>query len=186
MASPLPIPRLEPQAYLDWENAQADKHEYVEGEVFAMVGVKRSHAVVTGNVFAALHAALGDGPCRPFASDMKVQVEQANAFFYPDVFVTCDPRDADADYVMRYPVLIVDVLSDSTAAYDRGAKFARYRQLGSLKEYLLIDPDLRDADLFRRDDRDNWVLITAATMGPIGLAAVGVTLNHETVFAGLS
>lgn len=177
--------RLEPHAYLDWEHIQAERHEYVDGQVFAMAGAKRSHAIVAGNVFAALHAALADGPCRAFVSDMKVRVEKANAFFYPDVAVTCDPRDVDHDYAMAYPVLIVEVLSESTAAYDRGEKFARYRQLDSLEEYLLIDPDARHADLFRRDRQGNWVLISAASTGPIGLASVGVTLPRDVVFAGL-
>ncbi len=179
------VHRLEPHAYLEWEHTQTERHEYVDGQVFAMAGAKRAHAIVTGNVFAALHAALADGPCRPFVSDMKVRVEKANAFFYPDVAVTCDPRDADQDDAMAYPVLIVEVLSESTAAYDRGEKFARYRLLESLDEYLLIDPGARHADLFRRDRQGNWVLISAASTGPIDLVSVGVTLARARVFAGL-
>lgn len=97
-------------------------------------------------------------PCRTFISDMKLKVEAADAFYYPDVFVTCDPRDRDTDLFKRYPSLVVEVLLESTARYDHGRKFANYRLLDSLREYVLIDPEARTVDVFRRDAEGHWVL----------------------------
>ena len=113
---------------------------------------------IAGNVFALLKDHLRGGSCRAYISDMKLRVETANAFFYPDVFVTCDERDHQAKLFMSHPRLIVEVLSDSTAAFDRGEKFAIYRQIPTLDEYLLVDPDSLRADCFRRDNTGHWVL----------------------------
>jgi len=178
----LRIPHLEPQAYLEWESAQAAKHEYVKGEVFAMVGATSGHVTVALNVAIALRQSLRGGPCRVFVSDMKLHVARANAYFYPDVLVTCDPHDLAQQQFKSNPVLIVEVLSESTAGYDRGEKFAHYRSLDSLREYLLIDPDKRLVDLFRRDDAGNWALITPAATDQVMLASVGVTIAQDILF----
>ena len=110
------------------------------------------------NIASLLKDHLRGGSCRAYISDMKLRVETANAFFYPDVFVTCDERDHQAKLFMSHPRLIVEVLSDSTAAFDRGEKFAIYRQIPTLDEYLLVDPDSLRADCFRRDNTGHWVL----------------------------
>ncbi|MGZ8216536.1 Uma2 family endonuclease [Methylomagnum sp.] len=144
--------------YLAWEADQATKHEYVRGEVFAMAGVKDAHVTVALNVASWLKTHLRGTPCRTYIADMKLQVEAADAFFYPDVFVTCDPRDQGTDLFKRYPSLIAEVLSESTARYDHGRKFATYRLLDSLQEYVLIDPDAQTVDVFRRDATGHWVL----------------------------
>lgn len=139
MGLPLGKSRFCAEDYLAWEAEQADRSEYMGGEVFAMVGVRREHATVAGNVFAALRQHLRGTPCLPFIADMKLRVASADAFFYPDVMVTCDSRDRRADLFVEHPQLIIEILSDSTAAYDRGVKFATYRQIAELQEYVLID-----------------------------------------------
>ena len=133
MANPALKPRFSPEEYLAWEAEQVEKHEYVDGEVFAMAGAGEGHVTITGNVYMALRQHLKGSPCRTFMADMKVQANANNAFFYPDVVVTCSARDAQDPLVKREPTLIVEVLSPSTAAYDRGAKFSSYRQLASLQ-----------------------------------------------------
>jgi Uma2 family endonuclease len=158
MAHPKSQPRLAPAEYLQWEAAQPDKHEFVDGEIFAMVGATRDHVTISLNAAALLKEHLRGGPYRVYMSDMKLRVERANAFFYPDVMVTCDARDHRASTHLEHPMLIVEVLSESTAAYDRGEKFAKYRQLASLKEYVVVDPATRRIDCFRRDPTDHWVL----------------------------
>ncbi|MGH8610643.1 MAG: Uma2 family endonuclease [Gammaproteobacteria bacterium] len=158
MSATYPATPLTPEAYLEWEKTQPEKHEYLNGNVYAMVEARDAHVTVAGNAFALLREHLRGGPCRAFISDMKLRVEQGNAFFYPDVFVTCDPRDLVEEYFKRYPVLVIEVLSDTTAAFDRGRKFALYRRLESLREYVLIDPDSFTVDCFRRDDSGHWVL----------------------------
>lgn len=147
--------------YLAWEERQETKHEYVRGEVYdvyAMVGARDAHVTVAGNVFALLKAHARGTPCRTYIADMKLRVEAAGVFFYPDVFVTCDARDRDSDKFKSHAVLVVEVLSESTAGYDRGGKFATYRLLESLREYVLIDPDRRTVDVFRRNAEGRWVL----------------------------
>ena len=168
--------------YLGWEMRQPDKNEYVSGEVFAMVGVTRRHATAAGNIFSLLAAHLADGPCRVYMSDMKLRVEAASAFYYPDVFVTCDPRDHQAEDFMSTAVLVVEVLSPSTAAYDRGEKFAAYRQLASLKEYVLIDPERKRIECFRRGEGRLWVLHEPGPEQALTLQSVDVRVASEDVF----
>jgi Uma2 family endonuclease len=168
--------------YLAWEAQQTDKHEFVRGELFAMVGVSRRHATVAGNMFTLLRARLQDGPCRAYMSDMKLRVETAGAFYYPDVFVTCDPRDHRADDFMSSAVLIVEILSPSTAAYDRGEKFASYRKLLTLSEYLLIDPDRKRIECFRRNESGRWVLHEPGEDHSMSLQSVDLRLDEGSVF----
>jgi Uma2 family endonuclease len=134
MGLPQPNGYLDPDAFLEWEKTQLEKYEYLDGQivqVYAMVGARDAHVTVALNVASLLRERLRGGPCRVYISDMKLRVEAANAFFYPDVFVTCDPRDRAEDTCKRFPLLVVEVLSESTAGYDRGRKFAVYRQVGS-------------------------------------------------------
>ena len=136
MGLPQPNGYLDPDAFLEWEKTQLEKYEYLDGQVvqvYAMVGARDAHVTVALNVASLLREHLRGGPCRVYISDMKLRVEAANAFFYPDVFVTCDPRDRAEDAYKHFPLLVVEVLSDSTAGYDRGRKFAVYRRLESLK-----------------------------------------------------
>ncbi|WP_415879269.1 Uma2 family endonuclease [Methylomonas sp. TEB] len=144
--------------FLAWEETQAEKHEFVAGEVFAMTGARQDHVIVCGNIFAGLKQRLRGTPCRPYVADLKLRVEAADAFFYPDVMVSCHPSDLGNQQFISNPSLIVEVLSDSTAAYDRGGKFAAYRQLESLNEYLIIDIDARRVECFRRTADNDWLL----------------------------
>ncbi|WP_089728915.1 Uma2 family endonuclease [Candidatus Thiosymbion oneisti] len=158
--------------YLAGEEIAPLKHEYVAGEVFAMAGAGEAHVTVALNLASMLRNHVRGGPCRVYISDMKVRVEQADAFYYPDVFVTCDPADGREKRFKRNPILIVEVLSDSTAAFDRGAKFAHYRQLDSLLEYVLIEPERPLVDIFRRNAEGGWVLHPVAEGGELVFAAI--------------
>ncbi len=134
MGIPQPAAKLSFEDYLAWEAGQPEKHEFVRGETFAMAGARRVHVTVSGNLFAAFKGHLRGTPCRTYMADMKLRVEEADSAFYPDVMVSCDPRDHAADLYLSHPVLLVEVLSDNTAAFDRGDKFAHYRKLPSLQE----------------------------------------------------
>ncbi|MDP2433063.1 MAG: Uma2 family endonuclease [Pseudomonadota bacterium] len=168
--------------FIEWENEQPDKHEFLAGEVFAMGGTRRAHVAVTGNCYAKLKEYLRDGPCRAFMADMKVEVQTADAVFYPDVLVTCHPDDLKADLAMSHPKVIIEVLSESTAAYDRGDKFALYRQLDSLQEYALIDPDSRRVEVFRRMDSGDWLLAASESSLGLILKSLDFRADLETVF----
>ena len=158
MARPEKIAEFPAQEYLNWENLQKEKHEYFRGEVFAMVGATRKHVTLAGNSFTSLANHLRGTPCRPYMSAMKLHIESANAFFYPDVLVSCDSADHAAETYLTAPILVIEVLSASTEAYDRGEKFAAYRQIPSLKEYVLADPENRTVEIYRRDDSGRWYL----------------------------
>jgi Uma2 family endonuclease len=168
--------------FLKWETEQAERHEFVEGEIFAMVGVTRQHATVAGNVFALLKQHLKGTPCRVYMADMKVKLQTASAFFYPDVFVTCSEQDHQAELFMSEPRLIVEVLSESTEAYDRGDKFEKYRQFASLQEYVLINPFKRKVDSFRLDNTGHWVLYEFTGDVPVEFSSVGLLLDGALLY----
>jgi Uma2 family endonuclease len=115
---------------------------------------------------------------------MKLRVESANCFFYPDVFVTCDPRDrtAETDYFKLHPILVAEVLSESTAAFDRGRKFGIYRELESLREYVLVDPDRHSVEVFRRDPTDHWVLYPYGPGSEVELTSIGLRVPIVTIY----
>ena len=183
MSLPAPQPFFDAQAYLAWEAEQSTKHEYHDGEVFAMAGASDAHVTVAGNVYMALRNHLRGSPCSVFISDMKLRVEEDNAFFYPDVFVTCAASARGQSHSKSAPVLVVEVLSPATSAYDRGAKFAAYRKLPTLREYALIDPERLSLDLFRREgDSKRWVLHPIEAGGHVEWASVGLQVPLEALY----
>ena len=183
MGLPLTRQRLTPEEYLAWEVLQPDKHEYVGGEIFAMAGGEDRHATVALNIAMALRNHLSGTPCRVYVADVRVQTDEA--FFYPDVFVTCSSADAQDRLRKREPSLIVEVLSPSTAAYDAGAKFAHYRSIASLQEYLLVDIERRSADLFRKTAEGLWMLHPFALADKLHLASVDLRAPVTALFAEL-
>lgn len=187
MGLPQTKPLFDADAYLAWEAEQPDRSEYVAGEVFAMVGVRREHATVTLNIGSALREHLRGSPCLPFIADMKLRVATADAFFYPDIMVSCDARDRQSGILyLEHPKLIVEVLSESTAAHDRGAKFVAYRQIADLQEYALIDIDERRVEVFRRQPGNEWLLHDYAAEAACRFESVGLTLEMERVFEDVS
>jgi Uma2 family endonuclease len=150
--------RLSPQAYLAWEATQPKKYAYVDGQIFAMTGGTIPHNQLALNLASALKAYLRGKGCLVVMADVKVEVSVNGPYHYPDVMVSCDPRDQDAMKLVRYPCLIVEVLSPSTADYDRGDKFTHYRQISTLPEYVLIDAEQISVDRYRRLSPRRWEL----------------------------
>lgn len=181
MAMPQTEKRFDASAYLRWEEAQAERHEYVAGEVFAMVGVRQSHNVATLNLASYLRQALKGGPCRVFVESVKTRIDAADCFFYPDVLVTCDPRDRLTPDYVSHPLLVAEVLSESTAAFDRGGKFAAYRKLDSLQDYVLIDLAAGRVEVFRRDAENHWVLHDYGPGEHVELASLGLDLPVDQI-----
>src|SRR4028119_1182192 len=144
--------------YLEGERVSPIKHEYRRGQVYAMVGAKKPHIVIAGNLVTLFNNHLDNTPCLVLSSDIKVRLEEANCYYYPDVAVTCDERDTDSteDFIL-YPSLVVEVLSPSTAAFDRGDKFADYQTSPSLQEYVLITQSEIKIECFRVNAEGNWV-----------------------------
>ena len=182
-ALPQTKPAFSADDYLAWEATQAQRHEFVEGEVFAMAGAEDRHVTVCLNIAMALRQHLRGTPCRTFMADMKVQAEAASSYFYPDVVVTCSAADAESRQIKREPLLIVEVLSPGTEAYDRGEKFQRYRQIPSLAEYALVDIEHRRVDVFRKQADGLWVLHPFEVDTQMVLASVDLAIPVETLYA---
>ncbi len=181
MAIAQPKHRLTPEDFLAWDATQTQRHEFVDGEVFAMAGAGEGHVTVALNVAMALRQHLAGTPCRTFITDMKLQA--AKAFFYPDVMVTCSASDASSPLIKHEPVLLVEVLSPSTAAFDRGNKFATYRTIATLREYLLVDPDKHRADLYRLGGDGLWVLHPFDERTAVHLASVQLDIPPAVLWA---
>ena len=147
--------------YLGVEREAVDtKHEYVAGHVYAMTGASYHHNLIAANLVRRLGNQLDAGPCTVLSNDMRVRVEAADASTYPDVVALCDEpafHDERSD-VLTNPILLIEVLSPSTEGYDRGGKFALYRALPSLRQYILVAQDRYSVDVFTRRDDNRWVL----------------------------
>lgn len=174
-------PLIEVADYLAGEAVSSIKHEYVDGEVFAMAGASEEHATIAGNVFALLRAHVRGGPCRVYMADMKLRVERAQAYFYPDCFVTCDPADSAEPLAKQRARVVIEVLSESTEGYDRGGKFAAYRELPSLDEYVLIDSRTRSVEVFRRHP-EGWVLQPVPEDGRLQLHSLGFDCAMDSIY----
>ena len=180
----LPLEKLTLPAFLEWENAQETRNEFYRGDIFARVGARRAHGTVVSNLVRHLGNALDGSPCRVFHEGMKVQVAD-EAILYPDVFVTCDKVDLVTEMIFKAPVLVVEVLSPATEGYDRGQKFALYRRLASLREYVLIHPDTRRIESFTRGADGLFVLHDMSESGALQLRSLEISLSSEALFAGL-
>jgi Uma2 family endonuclease len=185
MANPawaLPEPLLPPEAYLLLENDNPDgiRHEYVSGQVYAMVGASRNHNRTGGRMYARLLRHLQGTPCEPFQSDMKVKVQNGGdvRFYYPDVQVTCT-EETDR-YYNEHPCLVVEVLSDSTKRQDRTEKRLAYQTLPSLQEYVLLSQDSPYLELYRR--RTDWQRECYAGTQTVTLESVDLTLVVEELY----
>jgi Uma2 family endonuclease len=155
------------------------RHEYVDGEVYAMVGASDRHGLIAGNLHTALNRHLPDR-CQVFMSDMKVRIKTAerDIFYYPDLLVSCDPRDREP-YYRRYPCLVAEVLSPHAERLDRFEKFLFYRQLDTLEEYLLVSQDYRQVEVFRRAEQ--WQ-VTRYTIGEVPLLSVDLAVAIDAIY----
>ena len=179
---------MSPQEFLEWEKNQELRYEYIDGEVFAMTGGTKPHNRIAGNLYTAIDNFLAenDRDCEVFIADVKVQLSQSNSYHYPDVVVTCDERDKKSLNLIEHPCLIVEVLSPSTEAFDRGKKFTNYRQLNTLKEYVLIQADEIGIECFRLNKEGLWVLHSYAEGDVLELESVGLTISVEKLYRRVS
>jgi Uma2 family endonuclease len=167
--------------YLAWEAGQQERHEYWDGEVVAMAGGTKKHNRVSFNSSKVLDAALTDRDCEVYITDVKVQVQANRKYFYPDVVVTCDERDQDTQLV-HYPCLIVEVLSPSTEAVDRGKKFTHYRRFTTLREYILIQPEQPIVEVFAKNTAGKWELAEYGMDDVIQLESIGCPIAVKDLY----
>lgn len=176
---------LTPEEYLAIERQSEYKSEYVDGVMYAMSGASFKHNVIVANVIAELVQQLRGRPCRALPSDIKVRMPDSRKFFYPDVSVVCkepDFHDERSDVILN-PTLLVEVLSESTAAFDRGEKFQSYQQLDSLQEYLLVSQDKFFVEQYVRQSREKWIYIAMVGLeSSLALPSVECTLSLKAVY----
>jgi Uma2 family endonuclease len=189
MGVPKPKERYTIAQYVELEHLATQKHEYHDGEILAMSGGSFEHSLITTNTVSALHAALRGKPCRVLDSNLRVATP--TRFFYPDATVLCgppefDPRDPSGQSVTN-PRVVIGVLSPRTEAYDRGDKFAQYRQLGSLQEYVLISQFCASVEVFLRRESGAWLLHPYEGMGAVALLqSVGLEILLREIYAGVT
>lgn len=170
------------EEYLESEKYSDVKHEFVGGEVYAMIGASRAHNLIANAFNLALTTHLRGTACQVFISDVKLNI--GNDFYYPDVIVTCDPADADP-YLVTRPSLIVEVLSPTSVYRDTRDKLVAYRAIDTLREYVLAEQDRREVRVYRRTD-STWDLATYAPEAQIHLASVDLTLSLNEIYRDVS
>lgn len=185
MATQTPAARMTYEEYLALEASSSIKHEYIRGAVYAMSGGTPTHAGVQAAVIMALGRGLRGKTCRVFSSDLSVRVEATDSTFHPDVTVVCGKLETSArdKNAVVNPKAIIEVLSESTEAYDRGAKASHYRQIPTLSEYVLVAQAERLVEVYRRNERGRWELAVEARAGDVPIEGLGVVLTIDELYA---
>ncbi len=188
MAVPEMIHRFSEAEYLAIERAADFKSEFFDGEMFAMSGGTPMHSLIATNLASEVRSKLKGGPCIPFNSDLRLKIIATGLCTYPDLSVVCGPLEfagAEDDVIVN-PVLLAEVLSDSTEAYDRGKKFEHFRQIPTLKEYLLVSQKEPRIEQFLRDESNEWRLREAAGLeARLELPSLKITIALSEVFANV-
>lgn len=180
----IPNGALSLEAYLAWENAQPTRNEFYRGQVLAMGDATRREGVVVGNLSMHLGNHLAASHCQVFASSMKLQIGD-DTILYPDLFVTCDRADLSTDMIFKSPLLLIEIVSPGSRAYDHGLKFELYRLVASLQEYVLVDPATRRVEAFRRTPDNQWLFVDMSTEPTIRLASIDQAIPLADVFDGI-
>jgi Uma2 family endonuclease len=171
-------PYFTPEEYLALEDQSDIKHEYIDGHVYAMAGTTDQHNRILGNAFLLLRNHMRGSGCQTYFADVKTRLVSLNRFYYPDLFVTCDSRDLETPLYKCFPKLIIEVLSDSTEAFDRGDKFNHYQTILTLEEYVLINTRQQRVETFRRRFDGLWILqtysINSEGQGTFELQSIGL------------
>lgn len=175
--------KISEREYLAGELTSAVKHEYIDGYVYAMAGVSRNHNRISQNISRKLGNALieKNSPCEVFSSDMKAKESDVSTkYFYPDVLVTCDPDDNDSEFYINSSTIIVEVLSESTRKFDRGTKKLAYFNIPTLQEYVIIEQDYCEVEVFRKSE--NWKSTIYFLGDLISFESIDVSLSVEDIY----
>lgn len=174
------------EEYLQWQSENPEKYEYYKGEMFALAGAGIQHNIITVNLLTELSRALKGGPCRPFNSDQRIHIPENTLYTYPDVSVVCGEivSLADDNSIIN-PVLLAEVLSGSTKNYDRGEKFKLYREIQTLKEYVLVDSQSLAIEIFRLNPNHRWELEEYKVgHGSVALLSLGIRIPIVDIYTG--
>ncbi|MBK1986218.1 Uma2 family endonuclease [Sphaerospermopsis aphanizomenoides BCCUSP55] len=180
------FPTLTPEAYFTWEEKQLEKHELINGQVYAMSGGSVNHGRIAIRFTSMFDTHLENSGCITGNSDIKINIVETNNYTYPDASVTCDERDKNTSNYFTYPCLIVEVLSKTTEAYDRGSKFRMYQHNPVLKDYLLVSSTSIEIDLYHKNDAGQWMIINYEEGDIIELKSINLNFPIEQVYRGLT
>jgi Uma2 family endonuclease len=178
-------PQLTPEEYFTWEEKQLEKHEYIDGEIYAMSGGSKNHSLISVRFITLFSNHLESSGCETGNSDLRVNIVETTNYAYPDVSVTCDDRDKATTQYITYPCLIVEVLSAATEAYDRGGKFRMYRNNPVLQDYLLVSSTTIEMDLYHQKDTGEWVILNYQEGDTIELKSINLSFAVKQVYRGL-
>jgi Uma2 family endonuclease len=173
--------RMSPEEYLALERTSELKHEYAHGELFAMAGATRAHSLLAANVQGELRAALLDRPCEVHTSALRVKIAETGHYVYPDATVACGELRFEDDTLLN-PTVIVEVLSDSSEAYDRGDKFEGYRSVSSITDYVLVSQKVVRVEHYRREPDGSWRFVALGPGDALALTALGVRVEIDRVY----
>jgi Uma2 family endonuclease len=185
IAIPANLPKLTPVEYFAWEEKQTEKHELIDGEVYAMSGGSKNHSLIAVRLVTLFANHLEGSGCEVGNSDLRINIFATDNYTYPDVSVTCDDRDRATTQYITYPCLVAEVLSPSTEAYDRGGKFRMYRQNPALQDYLLVSSTSVEIDLYQRQDNGAWNIINYQAGDWVELGSIGLGFAIEQVYRNL-
>jgi len=171
-----------PEEYFSWEEKQLERHELIDGLVYAMTGGTKNHSAIAINFLLLIRSHLRGGRCAVFNSDLKVNILNTPNYTYPDLSVTCDDRDREHPLYITYPCLIVEVLSDSTEAYDRGKKFEKYRRNPNLVDYVLVSSDEIAIDIYHKNDVGEWVILSYRSGDLVEFQSINLSLPIEQLY----
>jgi Uma2 family endonuclease len=184
-----PSRHFTPEEYLDLEIDADYRSEYLNGEIYAMSGASIEHGIIISNLITELRPALRGGPCRIVANDLRVKVDETDLYTYPDLVVVCGEQEYEIKrrgMSLLNPTLLIEVLSGSTEDYDRGTKFKHYRQIPSLREYVLVSQGERRIERYFRKDTGDWLLSEiAGEEGSLALLSVTAVLHLSEVYADI-
>ena len=186
--SAVPKTKLTPAQYVAIENAAEFRSQFFDGEMFAMAGASTNHNFIRENLSGELHARLKGGRCRSASSDQRLKVERTGLYTYPDLLIVCGPIELASDDPMSVvnPVAIIEVLSPSTANYDRGAKFRNYQQIPSLTEYVLVAQDEAVCERFIRQADCTWNYTSLVGLeAELAFTSVAATIPLADIYAGV-
>jgi Uma2 family endonuclease len=184
-----PKKKYTPEEYLAMEREADYKSEYLDGEIFAMAGASEEHNLIAGNIFASLHSQVRKHGRRAYISDMRIDMSRKGLYAYPDVVVVCGTSEFSDKHKdnLTNPKVIIEVLSKSTEAKDRGFKFMRYRKLDSFVEYLLVSQDNPPIEHYVRQSNNRWVMTEISSAEDIvKLSSIGCSLKIAEIYEGIS
>lgn len=179
------LPQLTPEEYFAWEEKQLEKHELINGQVYAMSGSSVNHGRLAIRLTAMFDSHLENSSCIAGNSDIKINIVATKNYTYPDASVTCDDRDKNTPNHFTYPCLIVEVLSPSTETYDRSGKFRQYRKNPNLQDYLLVSSTTIEMDLYHKNEAGDWLIINYQAGDTIELKSINLNFAIEQIYRNL-